>query len=89
MIWDVFITSVQKPPGVNKRVQSEVSSYKAEEPMPLHCDPLELWKSHQSTYPILSRLVKYYLGIPSTSVPSEKNVLSSRKNCMCTEVLAQ
>ena len=47
--------------------------------MPLHCDPLELWKSHQSTYPILSRLVKYYLGIPSTSVPSEKMFLAAGK----------
>ena len=37
---DVFITSVEKPPGVHERVQSEVSSYKAEEPIPLHSDPL-------------------------------------------------
>ena len=45
LYWDVFITSVEKPPGVNHEgVQSEVSSYKAEEPLPPHSDPLEWWK---------------------------------------------
>jgi hypothetical protein len=80
----VFITRVDKPLAVHDRIQSEVSSYKAEDPIPLHDDPLEWWKAHQSTYPILSRMAKYYLGIPAASVPSER-VFSSAGEIVCAQ----
>ena len=30
------------------------------------------WKAHHKTYPLLAKLAKVYLGIPATSVPSER-----------------
>ncbi|GBC18086.2 zinc finger BED domain-containing protein 1-like [Rhizophagus irregularis DAOM 181602=DAOM 197198] len=35
-------------------------------------DPLVWWRDHRSSYPILSKLARKYLSIPSTSVPSER-----------------
>ena len=44
--------------------------YKAEPQSPLdHC-PLQWWRDHQTVYPLLSRLTRKYLCLPSTSVPS-------------------
>ena len=30
------------------------------------------WKAHHKTYTLLAKLAKVYLGIPATSVPSER-----------------
>lgn len=34
-------------------------------------DPLQFWKRNEKLYPMLSTLVREYLGIPSSSVPVE------------------
>jgi len=39
---------------------------------PKNVDPLLWWRDHKSSYPILSKLARKYLSIPSTSVPSER-----------------
>lgn len=39
---------------------------------PKNVDPLIWWRNHRSSYPILSKLARKYLSIPSTSVPSER-----------------
>lgn len=74
---DVFVSRVENPPSVHDRIQTEVSSYKAEDSIALHNDPLEWWKTHQSTstYPILSRM-----GIPATSFLSERVFSAAGEN---------
>ena len=54
------------------RVSAEVGQYKTEDSISLSDDPLLWWKMHAQNFPILSRLAKIYLGIPATSVPSER-----------------
>ncbi|ELU14789.1 hypothetical protein CAPTEDRAFT_132474, partial [Capitella teleta] len=34
--------------------------------------PFALWKTQASTFPLLSNFAKFVLGIPATSVPSER-----------------
>lgn len=81
---DVFITNIEKPPSVHDRIQSELSLCKTRAPAPLQSNPLEWWKVHQSNYPFLSRMAKYYLGIPATSVPSER-VFSAAGEIVCAQ----
>ena len=53
------------------QAQAELARYKAEPQSPLdHC-PLQWWRDHQTIYPLLSKLTRKYLCLPSTSVPSE------------------
>lgn len=35
-------------------------------------DPLEFWKYHSNTMPLLSKLASKYLSVPATSVPAER-----------------
>lgn len=81
---DVFITNIEKPPSVHDRIQSELSLCKTRAPAPLQSNPLEWWKVHQTNYPFLSRMAKYYLGIPATSVPSER-VFSAAGEIVCAQ----
>ena len=57
--------------SLEDHAQAELARYKAEPQSPLdHC-PLQWWRDHQTVYPLLSRLTRRYLCLPSTSVPSE------------------
>ena len=57
--------------SLEDHAQAELARYKAEPQSPLdHC-PLQWWRDHQTVYPLLSRLTRKYLCLPSTSVPSE------------------
>ena len=69
---DVFITGVEAPPTVTDRVLTELSSYKLEKTIPLSSNPLEWWGQNRQKYCVLSKMAKHYLGIPGTSVPSER-----------------
>ena len=52
------------------KVDTEMEKYDIE---PLHCgDPLEWWKSRQSSLPVLSEVARSVLAVPATSVPSER-----------------
>ncbi|KAM8731669.1 E3 SUMO-protein ligase ZBED1-like [Acanthopagrus schlegelii] len=62
-------------------VQSKSVDVIAEEEMDIYCrspsvplseDPLEWWKRHEGSFPLLSRLAKRYLCIPGTSVSAER-----------------
>ena len=70
---DVFITKVEKPAAcVTERVIAEINMYKDEQTMPLNKNPLMWWKVNAHKYPLISKTAKFYLGIPATSVPSER-----------------
>ena len=53
-----------------QKARSEVTRY-CDEPATQE-NPLKWWKSNASQFPFLACLVKKYLAIPATSVPSER-----------------
>lgn len=54
------------------RARLEMERYCAEPPCPMDGDSLEWWQARRPAYPLLSSLAARYLGIPATSVPSER-----------------
>lgn len=58
------------------------------EPEDISCDVFNWWKTHEPTFPILSKLVKKYLIIPATSVPSERlfniagDIITDTRTCL-------
>lgn len=53
-------------------VDEEVRHYRAVQSLSLESNPLMWWKDNQNQFPHLAKLAKMYLGIPATSVPSER-----------------
>ncbi|CAG8659526.1 23936_t:CDS:2 [Cetraspora pellucida] len=52
--------------------ETEVDRYLREPIEKKGCNPLTWWKDRSEKYPVLSRLVRKYLSVPATSVPSER-----------------
>lgn len=50
----------------------QIEQYTAEPNADLNLNPLDWWKVNQEKFPRLSQLAVKYLGIPATSVPSER-----------------
>ncbi|CAD6221714.1 GSCOCG00011629001-RA-CDS, partial [Cotesia congregata] len=54
-------------------------------------NPLLWWKSKQHKYPILATYARRYLGVPSSSTPSERvfstarNIISTKRSCLLPE----
>lgn len=69
---DVFVVKVEPPRSMSDRAKAEVVGYKQEPGLPLNSNPLIWWKAHTHQYPLLSKLAKKYLGVPATSVASER-----------------
>ena len=57
--------------SLEDQAEAELVRYKAEPQSPLEHCPLQWWRDHHTIYPLLSRLARKYLCLPSTSVPSE------------------
>ena len=53
-------------------VEEELSSFKKEPIVPLNGDPLCWWKINVFKYPLITKVAKYYLGVPGTSIHSEQ-----------------
>lgn len=55
------------------RAEEELKSYRASPCLPLsEKNPLAWWKHHSYEYPLLSKMAKWYLCIPGTSVAAER-----------------
>ena len=69
-------TDSNQPTAQSKSVdviaEEEMDIYCRSPSVPLSEDPLEWWKRHEGSFPLLSRLAKRYLCIPGTSVSAER-----------------
>ncbi len=89
---------LQKKKKFNNTQNSEIDEYLKTSIESPNTNPYEWWKNHKLQYPILSKIARDYIGIPSTSVPSEQafsksgELISKRRNrlgdsaieaCMC------
>lgn len=77
---ELFTTEERITKPLSCITEEEVTSYKV-----TVCDPLAWWKSNKHKYPRIAKLVRHYLAVPRTSVPSERvfstagdNVTASR-----------
>ena len=73
---DIYITQVEQgsaePKSSFAKAKEEVTKYKEQPPIAMGSDPLLWWKESEPQFPILGKLAKHILCIPSTSVPSER-----------------
>lgn len=53
-------------------VDEELQHYRAVQSLSVETNPLVWCKDNQNQFPHLAKLTKQYLGIPATSVPSER-----------------
>ncbi len=58
--------------SLSEVVDEEVQHYRAVQSLSVDSNPLVWWKDNQNQFPHLAKLAKSYLGIPATSVPSER-----------------
>ena len=47
--------------------------------------PLIWWKTNESTFPLLSKVTKIYLGTVATFVPAERDFSSQKRNRLKAE----
>ena len=94
-IMDLMLQKKQKAGNLQR---NEIDEYLVIPIEPKNIDPCEWWKNHKSQYPILTKIARDYICIPSTSVPSEQafsksgELISKKRNrlgdsaieaCMC------
>ncbi len=98
-IMDLMLQKKQKGGNLQR---NEIDEYLIIPIEPKDIDPCEWWRNHKSQYPILSKIARDYICIPSTSVPSEQafsksgELISKKRNrlgdsaieaCMCLNSL--
>ena len=54
------------------KIKHEIDAYLKEQNLDAEGNPLEWWRSHESTYPLMARISKKYLCVPATSTSSER-----------------
>ena len=89
---------LQKKQKTNNSQRNEIDEYLIINVEPSNINPCEWWRDHKSQYPILTKIARDYICIPSTSVPSEQafsksgELISKKRNrlgdnaieaCMC------
>ena len=67
---EILLLSVQN--ARQQQQTDEVAGYAKEPPADINTNPLAWWKSNGARYQKLAALALKYLGIPATSVPSER-----------------
>ena len=59
--------------------------YRAEEQLGLDGGPLQWWRSHEASYPLLSQLARQYLCVPATCT-SPKQLFASAKDSLSSKL---
>ncbi|XP_060079893.1 E3 SUMO-protein ligase ZBED1-like [Ylistrum balloti] len=74
LLGDVFVEKVEeaKPLTPQEIIEKEISIYANEQPIKLTDNPLVWWREHSIYCPHLAKVAKHLLGVPATSVPSER-----------------
>lgn len=81
----------QNDNGEDINQQNELEKYLKENCINKNACPLIWWAENNKRYPMISKLAKKYLCIPSTSTPSERafstagNIITSKRNCLAGE----
>jgi hypothetical protein len=68
-IMDLMLQKKQKAGNLQR---NEIDEYLIIPIEPKNIDPCEWWRNHKSQFPILTKIARDYICIPSTSVPSEQ-----------------
>ena len=82
-------------PTVRDRLLTELDAYISEPNVEEHSNPLCWWRSNQSRYPSVAVVARSYLGIPATSVASERvfpkcgRVCSERRSLLTPQHVEQ
>ncbi len=71
-IFPIEQASSSSSKSLSEVVDEEVQHYRAVQSLSVDSNPLVWWKDNQNQFPHLAKLAKSYLGIPATSVPSER-----------------
>jgi hypothetical protein len=69
---DKLLSTLQSSSAQQRRPMDEVVLYTQERTPDINTNPLQWWKLNGGRYPRLTILALKYLGIPATSVPSER-----------------
>ncbi|KAL4126035.1 hypothetical protein QTP88_010267 [Uroleucon formosanum] len=91
MVSALDILFPQNENGEDVNQQNELEKYLKENCINKNAYPLTWWAENGKTYPMISKLAKKYLCIPSTSTPSERafstagNIITSKRNCLAGE----
>lgn len=71
----------------------EYDEFLAQPPANVTVNPLMWWQGSHMRLPLLQQLTRKYLGIPATSVPSERvfstagNIVTAKRNCLLPETV--
>jgi len=85
------ILFLQNDSGEDVNQQNELEKYLKENCINKNACPLTWRAENSKRYPMISKLAKKYLCIPSTSTPSERafstagNIITSKRNCLAGE----
>ncbi|XP_022160721.1 zinc finger BED domain-containing protein 1-like isoform X3 [Myzus persicae] len=91
MVSALDILFPQNENGEDVNQQNELEKYLKENCINKNACPLTWWAENGKRYPMISKLAKKYLCIPSTSTPSERafstagNIITSKRNCLAGE----
>uniref|UniRef100_A0A8C4N752 Zinc finger BED domain-containing protein 1-like n=1 Tax=Eptatretus burgeri TaxID=7764 RepID=A0A8C4N752_EPTBU len=91
LLGDVFAANSETSQSLFQRVDKEIKRYRDEPCIPLSKNPLSWWRSHEQSFPLLSKVARMYLGIPAKSLPTERafstavDVITAKKAALTGE----
>ncbi|XP_069124886.1 E3 SUMO-protein ligase ZBED1-like isoform X2 [Argopecten irradians] len=93
LLGDVYVVSSTPGKSLEERIKQKIELYKKENSPQLSECPLSWWKEHCFNFPLLAKVAKQMLGIPATSVPSERvfstagDIVTATRSVLCPETV--